>query len=765
MTAAVEASRAGRRASSSRPRISLPTKAIGDLLALAVLFATGVITFGSPFGGRPGYVAAASGVLVGAAVAIIGTWRKLPVVAVAVLTVIGYFAFGTAAALPGAGSHGLPTADSLHRLALLSVQSWRDLLTVATPANAFLGPAVAPYLAGLATAVIAVSCALRLRRWVWALAPATAFLIVGILWGTRRAPHAGLLGAVFALAALAWIAWRRHQAVTDLTAEVFGRNRKRSGSSVLSSAAAAAALALAAVGALAATPVLSHGHPRQVLRDRVTPPTDLSAYASPLTGYRYLERDEMKTPLFRVTGLRGSERIQLAVLNSYDGNVYGVAGAAAGFYRIGDKYDSFTPGRGTEQALKLQIMGYDGPWLPGGGDLSALKFTGSGEAAQQNSLYYNPDSGTAVTTATVGKGAAYDVTLTVPQQATAGELRNDVLAPTTMPPETGVPDVIAKLAQSYAGNAGTPYEQLVNIARRLRTTGYYSNGSDGLSRAGHTTERITAMFAGSQIIGDDEQYAVAMALMARQLGTPARVVMGFYPARPASGAPLTVTGAEAHVWVEVDFAKYGWIPFDPTPNHSRVPKVESPTPKPRPKPNVLPPPQAPVHHKDELPQSQSASSGKQKKHKAAAGLTVPWALIGGVAAGAAVVAAPFLLIIGWKSLRRSRRRNRGRLVDRVSNGWSEFVDGARDLGFRTQRNTTRRETAQQIAQRHPTAGSVAVAERVDASVYGSGEPSTQEVEAMWQQIDEALGGMRASVPAWRRLLSHISLRSLAGGRR
>ena len=52
--------------------------------------------------------------------------------------------------------------------------------------------------------------------------------------------------------------------------------------------------------------------------------------------------------------------------------------------------------------------------------------------------------------------------------------------------------------------------------------------------------------------------------MARLLGIPARVAVGFTSGRFEKGG-WTVTDHDAHAWVEVWFPGYGWIPFDPTP--------------------------------------------------------------------------------------------------------------------------------------------------------------------------------------------------------
>ena len=62
-------------------------------------------------------------------------------------------------------------------------------------------------------------------------------------------------------------------------------------------------------------------------------------------------------------------------------------------------------------------------------------------------------------------------------------------------------------------------------------------------------------------------YASAMVVLLRVEGIPARLVTGY-----ASGVfndeqgYFEVTGDMAHAWVEVYFAEYGWIPFEPTPS-------------------------------------------------------------------------------------------------------------------------------------------------------------------------------------------------------
>jgi len=68
-----------------------------------------------------------------------------------------------------------------------------------------------------------------------------------------------------------------------------------------------------------------------------------------------------------------------------------------------------------------------------------------------------------------------------------------------------------------------------------------------------------------------QHFAGAMALMLRYLGIPARVGVGFTTGRyDADEGIWTVSDTNAHAWVEVWFAGYGWLPFDPTPGRGRL---------------------------------------------------------------------------------------------------------------------------------------------------------------------------------------------------
>ena len=81
------------------------------------------------------------------------------------------------------------------------------------------------------------------------------------------------------------------------------------------------------------------------------------------------------------------------------------------------------------------------------------------------------------------------------------------------------------------------------------------------------------MVDGNGMVGDAEQYAALMAVLARALGIPARVVVGFAGSgchgRRATDGSVPVTGADLTAWVEVPFQQAGWVAYDPTPPKTR----------------------------------------------------------------------------------------------------------------------------------------------------------------------------------------------------
>ena len=61
------------------------------------------------------------------------------------------------------------------------------------------------------------------------------------------------------------------------------------------------------------------------------------------------------------------------------------------------------------------------------------------------------------------------------------------------------------------------------------------------------------------------QYAYAMTVLTRELGIPARFVVGYTGGARQKDGSYVVRNTDAHAWTEVFFPSLGWIRFEPTP--------------------------------------------------------------------------------------------------------------------------------------------------------------------------------------------------------
>ncbi|HEY6286122.1 MAG TPA: transglutaminase domain-containing protein [Ktedonobacteraceae bacterium] len=77
------------------------------------------------------------------------------------------------------------------------------------------------------------------------------------------------------------------------------------------------------------------------------------------------------------------------------------------------------------------------------------------------------------------------------------------------------------------------------------------------------------MFRNNSHKGFCNYFATSMAIMARELGIPARVVEGYTNGQfDVKHNQWVVRGTDAHSWVQIYFAGYGWVNFEPSAHFS-----------------------------------------------------------------------------------------------------------------------------------------------------------------------------------------------------
>jgi transglutaminase-like putative cysteine protease len=120
---------------------------------------------------------------------------------------------------------------------------------------------------------------------------------------------------------------------------------------------------------------------------------------------------------------------------------------------------------------------------------------------------------------------------------------------------------VQALAERITAKKKTTDAKIQALISWMGTHTHYSTNIPPLPPGADTVDE----FLFGNRTGFCEQISTAMAVMLRSIGIPAREAVGYVP---GSYNPITdlyeVQGKDAHAWVQVWFAHYGWQSFDPT---------------------------------------------------------------------------------------------------------------------------------------------------------------------------------------------------------
>jgi hypothetical protein len=248
-----------------------------------------------------------------------------------------------------------------------------------------------------------------------------------------------------------------------------------------------------------------------------------------------------------------------------------------------------------------------------------------------------------------------------------------------------MPSGLLQLARQKTGGASTPFEAAWLLQSWFRDSGEFrystnvSTGHASLDLADWLTDPDSLNYQ----TGYCEQFAAAMAVLARLAGIPSRVVWGFTPGsveRQSDGTDvIVVRDHNAHAWVEVWIDGFGWVEFDPTPRSDGT-LPESITAEFDPTP-FLPPPgsdfpviQRPGFFDESINQFDRIDLPDADSRRGSFPFELGWVL------GVVVVVA--LLIGAIPLMKAVRRRRRMRLLRKgdITAAWDEIVDRLGDLG-------------------------------------------------------------------------------------
>ena len=238
---------------------------------------------------------------------------------------------------------------------------------------------------------------------------------------------------------------------------------------------------------------------------------------------------------------------------------------------------------------------------------------------------------------------------------------------TEIPP--GLNNEVRRLAASVTADAPTRFQKAQLLQQWFNEDFRYDQAQ--AASAGSGDADLLAFL--DQRSGYCQQFAAAMAIMARVIGIPSRVAVGFLSPEKSTNGAWVFSAHDLHAWPELYFPGSGWVRFEPTPpalNGTSAPDYTTA--------EFAPVPEAPspsaTQSSELLPErgaSPSADAGSADEDTS----SIPWVPLLAGLLGLAVVA---LLLVTPRLVRASRRRRR--MAGDIEDLWLELRDVARDLG-------------------------------------------------------------------------------------
>lgn len=356
-------------------------------------------------------------------------------------------------------------------------------------------------------------------------------------------------------------------------------------------------------------------------------------------------------------------------------------------------------------------------------------------------------------------------------EPTADQLRNaDPNVPYDIEPFTGMTltyqddgrrvdatdayNAIARVADEVSSGQRTVYDRVMALQNYLRSTGGFRYSETAPVRDDYDGNglEVLATFLDKKS-GYCVHFSSAMAVMARSLGIPARIAVGYAPGsrgRFVDGEPVyTVTSDNLHAWTEIWFNGIGWVRFDPTPTRGEASTFVETGSSATPGDDADPESPSSAREREEEAQAQAAPDLLDEVQRDDAP----------VERTAAAVGLGLLLVLGapWAA-RSGRRRWRLRPSGVAEARWREVQDTARDLGLDTPATDTPRGFAERLRSR-PGVDDAALDRLlgvVEHTRYARHAPSGTAVDDA-RQVCASLTGSAPRRERWRARLLPRSL--------
>ncbi len=256
-----------------------------------------------------------------------------------------------------------------------------------------------------------------------------------------------------------------------------------------------------------------------------------------------------------------------------------------------------------------------------------------------------------------------------------------------------LPEEVRAAAVKQTRSAKTPYAKALALQSWFREGGKFRYSTEAPA---DTSNYAVADFLRSRS-GYCLQFASTMAVMARTLGIPSRMAVGFLPGKQLTKDEYSVRLTDAHAWPELYFYGLGWVRFEPTPS-SRTGAATSPSSAPSSSAAASASPSSTRSGNTPTPSrtaaakpSPSASSSQEDNPQGNPWLArVSWMLLPGLLLVGLLAVGRLLAFWSLRGAYRQPANLAARIV------WRYFLDRLGDYGIRENSSHTPRKVASQL---------------------------------------------------------------------
>jgi transglutaminase-like putative cysteine protease len=653
---------------------------------------------------------------------------------------------------PGTTIAGLPGADTASALRADVRDGWEALRNSRAPAPVTDGALLLAVLSTWVMAATADHLGFRRHATIGAVMPPLVLFVVTAALGTDAGRVPWTLA--FALAAIAFLLLQ-HQALLERGRARFAGPRVASSAGVVVAGVGFGVVAV--LGGMLVAPALPGAGDTAVLDYRGLVDDDAETYrtVTPIAGVRSTLLRPERELLFTVRA-DGPEYWRIAGLDEFDGEVWKLSSTGE---EVIEGFDQPAEGAVMRQVFEIGPLGER--WMPAA--YRPVDLFGA-------DVLVVPKTSTLVTTSDSVSGIDYTVTSEVPPTALSPAQRaaTDAPLPDDLEPYTdlpsGFPDDIRSEAEAIAAGLENPYDRAVALDRYFESGFTYDLGVD----YGGSTDAMQDFLAERR--GFCEQFATTYAAMARAVGLPARVAVGFTPGEEIEPGVFQVTTHEAHAWPEVWFEDVGWMRFEPTPPSSEPGGAEGDAPpagteetpgtgtETETPPTTAPTPTAPVPTGPDA-EIEIDSPGAGGPDGGGGGVDVGWRAAIGLAAVVVVAGIAYVaVVLGAKTRRRGRRRHDPDATRAVQGAWADTLERLHEAGINPSPASTPLEAAQTAVAQAPVDAREplrALAATYTETQYGPRAPASEDARDAWAGADIVREALGRGVGAVRRLRRHI----------